>query len=249
MSDQVKLSRKLLNDPLWLSEPFTRGQAWVDLFAMAKNEDCEVLVHGKKVDLKRGQFSCSENDLSERWKWSRGKVRRFLDELKTVQRIVQPKNSPITTITICNYDKYQGNEIVDKFQTVQDTVQDTVQPPFDAYIDPAHAPARPRARLGNNINTISKNNISKKGSRLEIEKLPPQWEYFCKHERPDLIPLKVFEQFHDYWVAAPGQKGVKADWFATWRNWVRNSNSVTTGKKLEKSESVPYHKRMENYKV
>lgn len=28
-------------------------------------------------------------------------------------------------------------------------------------------------------------------------------------------------KFRDYWAAQPGQKGVKADWTATWRNWLR----------------------------
>jgi uncharacterized protein YdaU (DUF1376 family) len=28
-------------------------------------------------------------------------------------------------------------------------------------------------------------------------------------------------KFRDYWTAQPGQKGRKADWQATWRNWVR----------------------------
>lgn len=28
--------------------------------------------------------------------------------------------------------------------------------------------------------------------------------------------------FIDYWVAVPGQRGVKLDWPATWRNWMRN---------------------------
>lgn len=31
----------------------------------------------------------------------------------------------------------------------------------------------------------------------------------------------VFESFRDYWRAAPGAKGVKSDWAATWRNWCR----------------------------
>jgi hypothetical protein len=31
------------------------------------------------------------------------------------------------------------------------------------------------------------------------------------------------EAFADYWHAAPGQKGVKVDWDATWRTWVRRS--------------------------
>lgn len=31
------------------------------------------------------------------------------------------------------------------------------------------------------------------------------------------------EAFIDYWTSQPGQKGVKSDWIATWRNWIRNS--------------------------
>jgi hypothetical protein len=35
----------------------------------------------------------------------------------------------------------------------------------------------------------------------------------------------VFDEFRDYWIAQPGQKGVKTDWDATWRNWVRRQNA------------------------
>lgn len=35
----------------------------------------------------------------------------------------------------------------------------------------------------------------------------------------------MFERFRDYWKAQPGQRGVKADWFATWRNWCRNEKA------------------------
>ena len=31
------------------------------------------------------------------------------------------------------------------------------------------------------------------------------------------------ERFCDHWRAQPGQKGVKADWLATWRNWMRRA--------------------------
>lgn len=31
----------------------------------------------------------------------------------------------------------------------------------------------------------------------------------------------IADRFKDYWIAQPGQKGIKADWFATWRNWCR----------------------------
>lgn len=52
--------------------------------------------------------------------------------------------------------------------------------------------------------------------------LPSEWVEFCKKERYDLDPSKVFEEFTDYWVSVAGAKGVKADWSATWRNWIRN---------------------------
>jgi hypothetical protein len=35
-------------------------------------------------------------------------------------------------------------------------------------------------------------------------------------------------RFVDYWRAQPGQKGVKADWAATWRNWMRRAHDETT---------------------
>ena len=64
-----------------------------------------------------------------------------------------------------------------------------------------------------------------KGSRLSTDfELPDSWTEFCQTERPDLNPQKVFDSFKDYWVAKAGAAGVKLDWQATWRNWVRNQN-------------------------
>jgi hypothetical protein len=65
------------------------------------------------------------------------------------------------------------------------------------------------------------------GKRLANDfNMPDSWGEFCEKERSDLTPIKVFEQFKDYWVAQAGQKGVKLDWDATWRNWVRNTKAV-----------------------
>lgn len=55
--------------------------------------------------------------------------------------------------------------------------------------------------------------------------LTKEWEEFCQTERPELNAQKTFDQFKDYWIAQAGQKGVKLDWFATWRNWVRSTNA------------------------
>ena len=62
------------------------------------------------------------------------------------------------------------------------------------------------------------------GKRLASDfSFPLEWEQFCQQTRPELNPVKTFDQFKDYWIASP--KGTKLDWFATWRNWVRNTNA------------------------
>lgn len=38
---------------------------------------------------------------------------------------------------------------------------------------------------------------------------------------PDSLTLSCWQEFVDYWRAVPGQKGVKLDWLATWRNSIR----------------------------
>ena len=84
----IKLYRQLQANKLWLSEPFTRGQAWVDMLLLANHADGYIRKRGVRVDIKRGQLGWSERKMAERWKWSRGKVRRFLNELKTPSRLI-----------------------------------------------------------------------------------------------------------------------------------------------------------------
>lgn len=55
--------------------------------------------------------------------------------------------------------------------------------------------------------------------------LPDDWKAWAEAERPDLNPEAVANEFRDYWVAKPGKDGRKADWLATWRNWVRNQRA------------------------
>jgi hypothetical protein len=64
------------------------------------------------------------------------------------------------------------------------------------------------------------------GKRLASDfTFPKEWAEFCIETRPELHPTKTFDQFKDYWTSVAGQKGVKLDWFATWRNWVRSTNA------------------------
>ena len=48
--------------------------------------------------------------------------------------------------------------------------------------------------------------------------LPDEWAIWAKKERPDLNVNQVADGFKDYWLSEAKRK---ADWFATWRNWIR----------------------------
>lgn len=79
-----------------------------------------------------------------------------------------------------------------------------------------------------------------RGSRLAADWMPPaEWLQWAKAKRPDLDAAELAEKFRDYWSAVPGSKGVKLDWSATWRNFVRSERApiqsaekriATTGK-------------------
>ena len=62
-----------------------------------------------------------------------------------------------------------------------------------------------------------------RGTRLSADWFPTEDQIqFCKTQRTDLSPQTTAERFRDFWISQPGSKGVKLDWDATWRNWVRN---------------------------
>jgi hypothetical protein len=58
-------------------------------------------------------------------------------------------------------------------------------------------------------------------------RLPDTW-----HPRAeDGLDNLELAKFRDYWRAVPGQKGVKLDWDATWRNWLRTAGKSPTNAK------------------
>lgn len=105
----IKIHRQLSENPIWLSEPFTDGQAWVDLLILANNKKGAINVRGIRIDIEQGSCGYSEQSLATRWKWSRGKVRRFIKFLvqQNMIEVVQQKNHVTSIISICNYNKFQ----------------------------------------------------------------------------------------------------------------------------------------------
>lgn len=104
----IKLSRSLLDCWVWQGEPFTRGQAWVDLLLLADHKEHKMAFKGKMVECKRGDVNRSMESLSARWGWSRHKVRDFLRLLESDGMVTVSTDTKRTVISVENYSKYQG---------------------------------------------------------------------------------------------------------------------------------------------
>lgn len=110
----IRLHRKLMDDPLYFAEPFTKMQAWIDLLLLANFADRVTFIRGNRVTIKRGQVAYSREWFSGRWRWSRGKIDRFFDMLERENMIGRQKSAVITCISILNYDTYQDNGSTDR---------------------------------------------------------------------------------------------------------------------------------------
>lgn len=108
------MHRKLMDDPLYFAEPFTKMQAWIDLLLLANFADRVTFIRGNRVTIKRGQVAYSREWFSGRWRWSRGKIDRFFDMLERENMIGRQKSAVITCISILNYDTYQDNGSTDR---------------------------------------------------------------------------------------------------------------------------------------
>jgi hypothetical protein len=61
---------------------------------------------------------------------------------------------------------------------------------------------------------------------------------WAKEHVPHLAGQGETEKFIDYWRAQPGQRGVKLDWPATWRNWMRRAAERHPGSALAVRDPV-----------
>lgn len=69
-----------------------------------------------------------------------------------------------------------------------------------------------------------KKNGGAKGTRLSPDWIPSEAvRVQMAQQRPDLDLRLEHENFVDYWTAKPGKDGLKLDWDATWRRWMRGA--------------------------
>ena len=92
---------------------------------LANHKKGFIRARGIRIDVERGQVGVSQDTLSKRWSWSRGKVKRFLNELEMDQQIVQQKNNVTSLLSITKYNEYQSNDTTDEPTNGQQMIQQT----------------------------------------------------------------------------------------------------------------------------
>jgi len=200
-----------MDNPAFKKERFTDCMAWEWLIHEASFEPHEVRVNYEMITVKRGQIPTSYRKLKDAWGWGNGRIIKTLLLWKNSGMLEINQERGLTVITICNYDKYQksAKETGTHLGTEVETQVGT--------------------RVGTNINKgkeLKEGKINIVGTRFSLQDPPSEWIQFCQTQRPDLNPGIIFDAFRDYWIAKPGKDGIKLDWLATWRNWVRNQKTT-----------------------
>ena len=85
------------------------------------------------------------------------------------------------------------------------------------------------------------NGSPKKASRLSPEWVLPQaWgEWATENGMTADDARREAERFRDYWCAKSGKDATKADWLATWRNWVRKAVADRQARRPAQQSSEP----------
>jgi hypothetical protein len=219
-------------------EPYCRRAAWAWLIENACWQDTKIDAGGKTIAIKRGQLCYSVRYLAEAWSWTPSAVQRFIERLKTDTMIDTVSDTRRLVITICNYEVYQAPKT--KTDTPTDTVADTlpIQTRYSSDTNKKEgnkgkkegkeeegAPIGAALILHDPETAKKSSSRADAGTRLSKDwYLPMAWGQWALDRGVDHQTIRnEADQFRDHWISAPGSKGRKADWEATWRNWIRRN--------------------------
>lgn len=204
--------RKVWENPIFKGNAERVG-VWDWMLKMAAYKDTTQIVGGEVVEVRRGQLCVSQSQIIEATGMARQPLRTFLNMLeKTTTISTRPATNATkgrTLITICNYEEYQAP------QTAPNQASTKEQPKNNQL-----------KKQGNKVT------IEAKASRARGTRLPDDWflpveygQWAVEQGWPESVVRCEAEKFKDHWHGVAGAHGRKANWLATWRNWMRNSKS------------------------
>jgi hypothetical protein len=222
MSRWIRVSTAIFDHDLFSEEPFTEREAWLWLISKAAWKATRHRIGGAMVDVPVGSIFVTLRELQDTWKWgSDYRVRTFLKLLQAEEMIVVDANAGKTLVTICNYSRYQNPERTENAETTQPERSE------NALKTPIHQDTNTSSLRSEDAPLPKK----QKATRLSEDwSLPRAWGQWAVSEGfPEQTVRLEAAKFRDFWCAKSGKDATKLDWFATWRNWIRNCSKSQPG--------------------
>lgn len=173
-------------------------------------EDAANLAH-------RGVCNRDEDFMSSVLDFEDGVVEAILSAMDDVGMI----SVGMGAITICNFSKRQFDSDVDP--TAADRQRRKRERDKQVSNAPVTRDSRPPEAETEKIEKETPNGVSKKqrGTRIP-EDFSPDLDWAVAQGLSKRDAESQAQRFRDYWRGKAGAAGVKLDWPATWRNWVRS---------------------------
>lgn len=87
--------------------------------------------------------------------------------------------------------------------------------------------------------STKKGETAPRGTRLDPNWLPSKESVEqMANEAPDVDTRAEHRVFVDYWIAQPGQKGIKTNWESTWKNWMRRKQGDIRPAQVKQSKAA-----------
>lgn len=226
----IMLSRRFFANPLWV-EPreYSRAEAWLDLIQAAGIEERVIILDGRAIESRRGELAASRRFLENRWRWSAGKVTRFLDMLKSQGMIETRKEHGQTVIRLCNYDTY--NPLVTDRHTGEKTSDEPRTEPHNNVIDSSLPWSADQSRTANRTNRepgANQARTKKKELKKEIKETPTPDGVGGKKDAAAAATNDRKKVFHDSlvpYVATYGREMIR-DFYAYWAELNRSGTKM-----------------------
>ena len=222
VSGFVTIDRSIWDHQIFVPSAMTEREAWIWMISRASWAGTTHRIGSEIVDVKRGSFMVTLREMQSAFMWgSDKKVRNFLKKLEKSGMLtgesVGQRNARKTHVTICNYDEYQSaGRSKDAAKTHEGRTEDAVKEQGNKVTkEEANASLSPSVQK----------KASTAGSRISedwaLSKHLVEWA-LTEGAPNDLVRTEA-AKFKDYWIGVAGAKGRKANWDATWRNWIRKA--------------------------
>jgi len=219
MSRWVRVQTSIFEHEVFAADPFSEREAWIWLISKAAWKDTKHRIGQTVVDVPTGSMFLTLREMQRAWKWKSDKrVRTFLTMLENERMIETKTDAGKTQISICNYSRYQ------EVGRTEDAAGTHDGRSADALKTPIHQNTSNSSSLRSEERADAP---KKRGCRLPDD-FEPDIDFAVSHGLSFSQAQSEAAKFRDYWIAQPGSKGVKTEWVATWRNWVRKASERLT---------------------